>query len=347
MTILPQLERNLRHAAAERLRGAGDPATAHRRPQDRPAGRAPTGRRARATGSGLLLLMSAAIAAVIIAVALLAVHHAPRPAPAPATSSAAQSRRQLVDVIGLLRNPQIQDERERVPIPEILGVADGFARLHRPLPPAVKQQFAQTGFPRVDWPLVRAVHAATGYKVWIIPVTYQPSPTANRREEGVIVSITPGHTINPASFHALPINAATLRVSGAGIFRYTANGTNDGAIIVPDGVAQVKLSKFRVVQPFATVRPTVIANTTAVVHDNVAALTLHLPIVATSNPSGLYSVQAIAHLTWLDARGAVIRQATTVLHLVIRLRGPRPPKPSASGSAPLNSMFCQLNPQAC
>ncbi len=141
-----------------------------------------------------------------------------------------------------------------------------------------------------------------------------------------------------------------LRTHGLLLSNYAASGVDRGVMLVPDGVASIKLDHFRLLAPYAA-RLSQIPPTTSTVTDNVARLQItgltekNLDL----NPHGLgryihqvsgngcqttfavYSLPATAQMTWLRRGRTPIRRITINLRLdvapTIRLPGP----PGGSG----------------
>jgi hypothetical protein len=98
-----------------------------------------------------------------------------------------------------------------------------------------------------------------------------------------------------------------------------------GAVVVPDGVATIKLEPMRVISPPAPVDPRRFGTVTTSVYDNAAAFQFAVPTVTDRHVNSLvYAVTVLAQAIWTDQQGNVIARTTTQLPLWLRVRGKGP-----------------------
>jgi hypothetical protein len=340
VTILPQLERDLFNAAEERLRAD---ATAPNRLSSSPASslRARLGQAA--AGLPLILSAAVAIAIAVIAVAVLGHgHQASQGTTASGPSGGGSPRSELVRALGVLRRPQTKADLQ------------GLERLDRLISAhwQLRMGFKQWGYREADRRLVRVVNVpAWRAKVLIAPIRLPPSPTSGQGREGVqLVLWWTGTTFpSPTSLiasGAQPTSVGAVLAHGlwAGTVVLGLNPVSgvvhgpdvqDGVLLVPDGVASVKLGRATAaVTPPALSRKALNAalaaiQGTAAVHDNIAAF--HLPIAVYTGrpphwshpgPTPKYWFSGIGttvQYTWFDARGHVVRRTTAQIVLTVRI----------------------------
>ena len=348
MTILPQLEHDLFEAAKEHL--PGDLATGTS-DQDRNLGRLRRPARLRhglaRTARTLPMLLAVAVTMIIAAFALIVLNHHRRPRPsAPATVQSApatvqSARRQLVQMLGVLRRPQTKADldAELVPGPfAFIAVPEQYVRRGQRPPAGLEHRLAKLGHPQLDRALIRVVRIpAWQAKVGILPATWQPSPSSPDRSEGLDLELWIGSkpTIPPSSDIATgpPVASIdTVRDHGLAVTdNVRGQDLLDGVLLVPDGVARVTLRVTRVIQPPLRVTLSEFGTATATVHDNIAAFQLAIG-AATSRDgvSGEFGTSVIAQETWLDASGNVLKRTTTTFDVVINVKGktasPRSPR---------------------
>jgi hypothetical protein len=179
MSILPQLEQDLGHAADERLRA------------DVTESRSTFRRGVRVGVAHLWVALSAVVAVVIalIAVSSLSHNHA---AVGPAGPTRATSpRAELIRALAILRQPQIPADRDP-------GLERGLGPefLTPTLPPhAEKVLKPRAEYPDPDRPLLRVVTVPSlRAHVLIAPTTYRPVNGSRRRSEGInLVVVSPGN----------------------------------------------------------------------------------------------------------------------------------------------------------
>ena len=262
-------------------------------------------------------------------------------------SSVSSSRQQLLQTLGVLRRPQIKSDLlatrpggEGGELPGIFRVASAGlcrGRTSSLLPCTV----------RLDKPLVRAVDIGAGYRAAIFPTKIERSTGQAQRGEGVVMALRgPGLYIITSN---TPTSTQALRNHGLLLSDYVASGIDRGAMLVPDGVVQVRLDRFRLLGPrkasLGQVPPT-----TSTVTNNVALLqitglteqNLHL------NPDALgryfnqgsghlcqttfavYALPATAQMTWLNSAGNTIKRTTLNLELYVGSHHPAPGTTSES-----------------
>jgi hypothetical protein len=330
MSILPQLEHDLYKAAQERLRVQSATST---QPPSRP--RRSRFRRLRAPVAHLPVLLSVAAAIAIAAIALTAFRHSHGSVPPTSTGGslprASSPRAELIQTIELLRRPQVTADLNR----SVEGLYPASARAprgsHAPLP-RPRRALARWGYPELDVPLLRVVSIpAWGAKVLIAPTTYQPS-RSRHRSEGINLAIQiPGSGLTGTG--PKPATATSFVTHGLSVFTNAQNGTNRGALLVPDGIAKVTLDSFRLpphsapsgLNPNRLAAATAGLHATAAVHDNIAALQLAIPeITIPRGLSGLFGMPATAQAIWSDPNGRVIRRTTTGVDLLVRISALNP-----------------------
>jgi hypothetical protein len=344
VTILPQLEDDLRRAGRRR-----DP-------------RAADATRGRTLRPGLLgrvahhaaALGSLAVVLVIAGAAIVLLHGPSKSRRADGSSSQpATTRQQLVDTIGLLRRPQKAADLSARYLPPFVGQRSRLtknlsARSHRALLDILHRE----GDPQLQRSLVRVVvlprlHAT----VALTPVTYRPG-ASSARIEGVYLNV---HTPDTILQGPGPISAAQVLSRGVGMLLNPTQGHILGFFLVPDQVARVSLSA---ITPTAdsglspgnrdTVRRALAGeHRTVTVQHNLAAFRLPAPPAVRSATaiSGALGVQTTADETWYSATGSVLARFRTPLDVTITIHGRNPSIARfkrAGGSA-----FCHQNPTAC
>lgn len=230
MTLLPEYRAQLYDAAQRRAR----------RPVMRTAGWWP-------------VAVSTAVAVGVVAVAVVAPSHR-QASSAPAHATSTSPKQQLLDMLGVLRRPQTEADRQTW--------LPGYLRRHgrgscpRELPCAFT----------VDRPLVRTVSAAgSRYRVGILPLT---SPTG-----AAAVALT---LDGPGVYHAAgpPSGLPGLHTRGVLVSAYVSNGINHGVFAVPDGVARVVIGPVHLLDPTITSGFAPTPGAIADVRDNVAVFQL-------------------------------------------------------------------------
>jgi hypothetical protein len=338
MTILPQLENDLLQAAKRHLpAGNAQDVMRHdtRRPGPLSTGRsAGFRRRAATTARAVPMLMAVAITVIIAAFALSLSHHGRLSAPATPAGGVQATRRQLIQMFGVLRRPQTKADLDPELNPAFLSftsVPQQFARHHKRLPKGLERRIAQLGGPKLDRTLVRVVKISGWHaKVGIEPATWQLSPSSPQRSEGLDLELWIGTkpTIPPSSEDGTGpqlTSIDTIRAHGLAVAD-NGRGSNllDGVVLVPDGVARVELRVIRVIRSPVRVSPSEFGTATAAVRDNIAALQLSIPTARSRNAvSGLFGTSAVAQATWFDASGKVIRHTTTNFDVLIKVKGKR------------------------
>jgi hypothetical protein len=238
------LERELLDAAHRRAVLLDEPdASSHEPRGPRPQASRPARRRSSLGAFAAVALSGAAVAVALGALVSLHGRSASTQTRASAPAAPSSARRQLIDILGVLRRPQTPADL-RI-LPQLTNVS------------------TQVGIP--DRPLIRyATTTPWGEKLYFVPTS---TVMAGQRVEELSVLSSQGGS---GGARAAEIEAGQEigTQGGAGI-----RGTRV-TVVVPDGVASVKLVLPR--QPFpgqygAPIYPHSIAVTTAV-HGNVAAL---------------------------------------------------------------------------
>lgn len=268
---------------------------------------------------------SAALVAVTVVVAvgaILLLGHG-RQARVAAGSSAGSSHQELLRTLGILRTHPTPTDRGLAACIErstrqfgrfpgdscLLAVPETIQIVEHPA--SVAASFiASLRYPRFDLGLIRSVTlAGSGDRVTFFPASWRSSPPSAPRTWGVVVGLVYNHV---DEIDVLPTSLDTLRGHGIALFpAYLYNGRpkdltfHEGAIIVPNGVAKVKVGNAILGRGSS-----VLENVTAVVHDNVATVTLKMPTFKTGFGFGPGSALQV---TWLDAHGRVVRRTTNAL----------------------------------
>ena len=339
MTILSQLERDLFSAAEERLRP--DATAPHRRSGSLLSSfRARLGRAA----ASLALVLSVAVVVAVAVVAVAVLGHGRHPGPSATASgpSGGSPRAELIRTLGVLRRPQTKADLQ------------GVERLGRWLKAVPKQEVGpnlkQWGYPELDRRLARVVNVpAWRAKVLIAPS--QPSATSGHRPERVELGLWwTGTTFpwprslnlsgpTPTSVGALLVHGLAVDpvVPGLDEIHGVVRGPDvqDGVLLVPDGVASIKLGRFTAdvtvggLSTKALKAALAAIHGTAAVHDNIAAFRLPIAVYNGrpphwSNPGPVpkyvfSGIPATAQDTWYDTRGHVLRRTTTEIGLTVRI----------------------------
>jgi hypothetical protein len=355
MSLLPQLEHDLRQAADKHLPAAQD---RHRTPNapDEPL----TKRRRLARLTASLPVAAAVITTVIVVGAALTLAHRAR-TPSPRTTSPAQAQtghQQLLAAFGILRRAQTHADLDPELVPGTLRFTQIPARYgkHHQRPPAsLLQQIKRLGYPKLDHSLVRVVSIPAWHaKAAIVPTTWQPSPKRPRRSEGVDLELWIGTkpSIPPSSFDGTgppPTTVQTLRTHGLTLTNNAPDKRSiDGIVLVPDGVATVTIQPVHITRTPFKVNISQFGTARAAVHDNIAAFQLPMPTATNTRlPKGMTDVPAIAVETWKATDGQIIKRSREKIDLEINLPGHTPSQPSKSTHSGKRSPFCRLNPQAC
>lgn len=287
---------------------------------------------------GVMVAVSvvAALAIAVLAITTLSHRH---PGMVVGRSSVSSSRQQLLRTLGVLRRPQTKTDLmatrpggEGGELPGIFRMAAaGVCRgMNSSLLPCTV---------RLDTPLVRAVKVGDGYRAAIFPAKIERSTARAQRGEGVVIALRgPGLYIITSM---TPTSLQALRDHGLLLSDYVASGVDRGVMLVPDGVAQVTLDRFRLLAPRKASLGQV-PRTTSTVTDNFALLqmtgltehNLHLNPRALgryfNQGSGtrcqttfaIYSLPATAQVTWLSPAHTQIRRITISLRLDIGTHHP-------------------------
>jgi hypothetical protein len=171
--------------------------------------------------------------------------------------------------------------------------------------------------------LIRSVPwAGSAYRITIFPFSFRSSSPSAPRTSGVVVNLVDNN--NKEVLDLVPTSVGVLRAHGIALLQDACDGRptgltiQDGAIIVPDGVAKVTvrtaISKCsRNELPDARGFP-VHENVTAAVHDNVAIVPLRTPTFKNINGFG-FGGASVLRVTWLDAHDNMIKHTTTAFAL--------------------------------
>jgi hypothetical protein len=332
MTILPQLEHDLLQAAKERL-PASDPqhGAQDQLPslESQPTQRRSFRRRTAATATVVPILLAVAVTVIVAALALTLFHRGPQLRPAAPPISAETARKQLIEMLGVLRRPQAKSDLDSELTPEFVqleSIAQASRRHKRPQA-GLERRLAQWGYPKLDRSLVRVVKTPAWHaKVGIEPSTWRPTHSSSQRSEGIDLELWIGSkpTIPPSSDEGTgppPASIDTVRDHGLALADNVRGGSLlDGVVLVPDGVARVTLRVLRVIRSPVSVSPSEFGTATAAVRDNIAAFQLSIPTAPSRTSStGLFGTSALAQATWFDASGKVIKHTTTNLDVLIKV----------------------------
>lgn len=318
MTIPPQLQRDHRNAAEERLE-APERGTPEHRSSPRPRRRFPAW--FRASGAALPIIISALVVVAVGAVALTAFRHGRSSSnPATRTVQSSPSRQELIGLLGVLRRPQTSGDYEADLVPMFFAMQQTAS--HERHPDAADRPLLPYHDTKLDRPLARTVDIPAWHaKVQIAPFSWQPSLASPRRTEGLALAIGGpdpatgvwGSTTVP------PATVDTIRDHGFALMASYATRPGvvmQGVIVVPDGVAKVRLGPFRLNTPPAAARTVRLPSVTFPVRENIAAIQLKVPTVHSTgikNPLG-WDTTGTAQDTWYDASGKVIARTTTYLN---------------------------------
>jgi RNA polymerase sigma factor (sigma-70 family) len=303
-----------------------------------------------AGGQRLPVILAVAVAITIALIAVVVLRHGRQAAHSTAASgpSGGSSRPEVIQTFGILRRRQTNADLDH----ELLGLyltdirpRGGTIPRDRFIPyseaPSVLRRW---GYPELDRALARVVNLP-GWraKALIAPTRFRPSSSSPHRSEGLNLALWIGTapTIPPSSLTGTGPRPTSLRSAlGRGLaVADMVRGTNvmDGVVLVPDGVASVKLGPFVSLPPAAlpgvstTALNAALAATqgTARVHDNIGALRLPIPVVPSrrtvANPPNarrvfeLFGIRTEAHTTWFDTRGHVIKRTTTKIDIIVRV----------------------------
>jgi hypothetical protein len=284
--------------------------------------------------AGHLLAAALVAVSIVIGAAAIVVIGARRSVPISpaAVGSVRASRQQLIRLLGVLRRPQTSADLDPTFVPGFFAIAQSVNPFIRP-PGGLERRMAQLGNPELDRSLVRVI-TIPGWnaKVALTPATWQPSRASDQRSEGLDLELQVGASgltgTGPRPTSVADVQAHGLAISNA----VPVNGSAEGVIVVPDGVAKVTLTPIRLISPPAALDPLLIGTTTTTVHENVAPFKFSIPAAINRRMwSNVYGVPAVAKAIWFDANGNVIRQTTTHLDLFVNVlgKGPVPtPRPT-------------------
>jgi hypothetical protein len=275
------------------------------------------------------------IVIVVAAVATLSHRHASNAptssGPAPSTASVAP----LTGVLGVLRRPQTDADRQT-------WVPGFFTTFASPACRAANTPLQCTL--RLDRPLIRQVAApGSGYRVGLLPYT------SKGKIAGVAVTLRgPGIGYLAAGpwsdSTTIPPGLSELGTRGLMLSTYISDGVNRGVIVVPDGVARVVIGPIHLLDATTTRRLTPTAGASAVVHDNVALFQLnnltvqHLELrsrglrrfFSQGSSQGcrvtlaIYRLPAMAHVVWLAPDGRMVNHALIQFPVYVGTHHPAP-----------------------
>jgi hypothetical protein len=274
---------------------------------------------------------TAVVAAVAVAAVVMLSHH--RPSSTPVLTSPAAAAGPLTDMLGVLRRPQTQADRETwVPGFFATFASPGCRRANTPLQCTV----------RIDRRLIRQVVVpGSGYEVGLLPYT------SKGQIAGMAVTLRgPGIDYLAAGpwydSTTIPPGLSALRARGLMLPSYVSEGVNRGAIVVPDGVARVTFGPVRLTDRSVTRRLPPTAGASAVVHDNVALFQLNGLTVQNlqlrssalrryftqgSGPPcqltfAIYRLPAETHMVWLAPDGKAVGHV--LIHFYVYVGTHRP-----------------------
>jgi len=323
MTVLPSIRQQLLEAAERNAaRGAVKPSWWRARWRVPPRLSFVTSRLATAG------LVSVTVVVAVGAIVLLG--HTRSSSRAPGGAPPATSRQQLLQTLGVLRTaPTAADRAAAACMRRYAHRSGGGARCFRSVPPVVAITVGRypvhspplAGVRDINWDpaLIRTVslgrpgESVTIYAGRWLAGSYKEVPDPRISGSYRIVYASPPSTTwgivaasrdhGPAGVAAFPTSGATLRAHGFVLMPYArAANTINVAFVVPGGVARI------IVGSVSLGGQRWSENATAPVHDNVAAAQLNTP---GSDFGGLAPSQI--QMTWLDARGQVIRRTTTAI----------------------------------
>jgi hypothetical protein len=284
-------------------------------------------------GIGVLVPVLIAIGAVVL---LSRPSRSVAPPTAPTTLPQAVARRQLIEMLGVLRRPPDAASTQAIncakspptpasrafPACRTADLPPEFS-----LPDRQSSFEAQFGYPRLDPSLIRVVSVPRFHaRVVLAPATWRPSLRSPLRTEGLVLSIS--YARGSSGTGPKPTPVSTVRAHGLAVSGGNATPqmrTVFGAVVVPDGVATVTLDPIRVTSPPAPVDPREFGTVSTAVQDNVALFQFNVPYVKDPHVKSLvYAVTVIANATWTDQHGHVITHTTTPLPLWLKVRGTTP-----------------------
>lgn len=266
-------------------------------------------------------LVTAALIAVTVVVAVGAIvllGHSRHPQVA-APGSAANSRGQLLQTLGILRaSPTATDQAatacvERTvdkfgefkcyrDIPDYAGTLIWLAEHSPP-----RETIASMGYPRWDFRGIRIVPLGRSTEsVALFPGNWRgtfevgdvSSAPSGKRNWGLVAVF--GISRNETA-QSLPTTVGTFRAHG--LVLGVPSEDMRVAIVVPDGVARIT------VKMVSLGRRHWLENATATVHGNIATLQLKAPNLRLELPQQFGVVQ----VNWFNARGQIIRHTTNVM----------------------------------
>ncbi len=351
MSILPQLERDLREAA-ERTLGEG---SAH-------------SRRLRHINSyGWIPPLAAVLVSIAVAgVALTSLRSAgERPIAAGNVAGKTSLSAPLIANFAVLRRPQTPaDIQPRLmPIMAVAGLTRASARHARyrcagqrlvATPPLRRIHLPATflrrqGYPQIECQLMRVVRIPQWHaRVVIAPITFRPNPRSTARSQGMnlVLDDPVGGITGTTGPGAGASGLSPVLHGGLSVFENGSKGTSHGIILIPDGVSKVILDDLRLLPKGAP--PAITAQSREVlsgihvaapVRSNVAAFSFPAPTMTTTRwPFGssarrsrrvelhaeprneLVGVDVSGRETWLNATGNVVRRSRVELNLLLRVR---------------------------
>lgn len=310
MTVLPTIRRQLLHAVEHN-------AAAGARKPTWPGSKWRMPRRLVLAGSPLMTAASVAVTIVVAIGAIVLLGNGRHSQTV--GSSAAGSRQQLLQTLGVLRTSPTAAARAVTAciartagkygvhkclhyVPEAIDITEHPA-------PVARSFISSSGSPIWDLALIRAVPLGSGASVTLFPGSWRTvarqmpgefsSPPSAPRVWGIIAALV-DHGYAASS----QTTVGTLRSHGLALLPYSGptNRLTVG-IIVPNRVARITVGLVRLGgQEWRE-------HVTAAVHDNVATVQLNTP---GSRFNGLQRPQDL-RMTWLGAGGDVIGRTTTAM----------------------------------
>ena len=281
--------------------------------------------RRRLLGPAVTVAMVSVTLAVFLGALILLHRHAGSGSRGDAAASQPPSTRQtLLSTLGVLRRPATGPRVNFNTIPVL------YLNPASPFPPS-----GPTHRGTVDRALVRTVNlTGTPYDLLLAPTKFARtrSTAATEKLNIAVLSRRPhvkGSRISPIT-ETGPAGVTELRSHG--LMLVPDNPANGGALVVPDGVAQVRVGpRLRLLRaglgpnvPGGITLPKLIAPSTATVRNNVAVIqlgTLSGQIVKTHTVA-LEGVPVRLQTTWFAANGRVIARPDVTTYLWVTL-GPR------------------------
>ena len=288
---------------------------------------------------GALVTAASVAIVVVIAIGSLVLLRRDNSAPRHAATgrSVGASREALIQTLGVLRRPQTRVDRSAVsawPYGRHLSARACLSNAN--------------GLPCVDRPLVRKVRVPPlGNQITFLPFASRSSHQFPEGGEGLMIAVHGPHIGYEGGG---PVDPSTLKTHGLQLFANVGYGLNRGVIVVPDGVAKVKLRAFRI-NGHPTANTTVIAAANSPVYENAAGVQIknqtverlgltwanfpgHFSMNAGRGCKGSYTIfsvpDASARMIWQSAAGRTVREQTIEFPLYVSTHHPPPGTPANS-----------------